>query len=210
MLIFQYKEKKMFSEQLRKLRRLNNLTQTELSKLLNVSNGTIAMWETDKRQPDIDTLKKLANFFNVTTDYLLGKDIKDNNKGVKIPVLGVVPAGVPIEAIEEILEYEEITPEMAKSGEYFGLKVKGDSMSPNILEGDILIVRKQEDANSGDICVVMVNGDDATVKKIKKDPKGLTLIPNNPAYDVTYFTNEEIVSIPVRIIGKVVESRRSY
>lgn len=200
----------MFSEQLRKLRRLNNLTQTELSKLLNVSNGTIAMWETDKRQPDIDTLKKLANFFNVTTDYLLGKDIKDNNKGVKIPVLGVVPAGVPIEAIEEILEYEEITPEMAKSGEYFGLKVKGDSMSPNILEGDILIVRKQEDANSGDICVVMVNGDDATVKKIKKDPKGLTLIPNNPAYDVTYFTNEEIVSIPVRIIGKVVESRRSY
>ena len=56
----------------------------------------------------------------------------------------------------------------------------------------------------------MVNGDDATVKKIKKDPKGLTLIPNNPAYDVTYFTNEEIVSIPVRIIGKVVESRRSY
>lgn len=200
----------MFSEQLRKLRRLNNLTQTELSKLLNVSNGTIAMWETDKRQPDIDTLKKLANFFNVTTDYLLGKDIKDNNKGVKIPVLGVVPAGIPIEAIEEILEYEEITPEMAKSGEYFGLKVKGDSMSPNILEGDILIVRKQEDANSGDICVVMVNGDDATVKKIKKDPKGLTLIPNNPAYDVTYFTNEEIVSIPVRIIGKVVESRRSY
>lgn len=200
----------MFSEQLRKLRRLNNLTQTELSKLLNVSNGTIAMWETDKRQPDIDTLKKLANFFNVTTDYLLGKDIKDNNKGVKIPVLGVVPAGVPIEAIEEILEYEEITPEMAKSGEYFGLKVKGDSMSPNILEGDVLIVRKQEDANSGDICVVMVNGDDATVKKIKKDPKGLTLIPNNPAYDVTYFTNEEIVSIPVRIIGKVVESRRSY
>lgn len=200
----------MFSEQLRKLRRLNNLTQTELSKLLNVSNGTIAMWETDKRQPDIDTLKKLANFFNVTTDYLLGKDIKDNNKGVKIPVLGVVPAGVPIEAIEEILEYEEITPEMAKRGEYFGLKVKGDSMSPNILEGDILIVRKQEDANSGDICVVMVNGDDATVKKIKKDPKGLTLIPNNPAYDVTYFTNEEIVSIPVRIIGKVVESRRSY
>lgn len=200
----------MFSEQLRKLRRLNNLTQTELSKLLNVSNGTIAMWETDKRQPDIDTLKKLANFFNVTTDYLLGKDIKDNNKGVKIPVLGVVPAGVPIEAIEEILEYEEITPEMAKSGEYFGLKVKGDSMSPNILEGDILIVRKQEDANSGDICVVMVNGDDATVKKIKKDPKGLTLIPNNPAYDVIYFTSEEIVSIPVRIIGKVVESRRSY
>ena len=200
----------MFSEQLRKLRRLNNLTQTELSKLLNVSNGTIAMWETDKRQPDIDTLKKLANFFNVTTDYLLGKDIKDNNKGVKIPVLGVVPAGVPIEAIEEILEYEEITPEMAKRGEYFGLKVKGDSMSPNILEGDILIVRKQEDANSGDICVVMINGDDATVKKIKKDPKGLTLIPNNPAYDVTYFTNEEIVSIPVRIIGKVVESRRSY
>lgn len=195
---------------LKNVRLLKKLTQQEVANALNISVQAYSHYETGRREPDFNTLTRLANFFNVTTDYLLGKDIKDNNKGVKIPVLGVVPAGVPIEAIEEILEYEEITPEMAKSGEYFGLKVKGDSMSPNILEGDILIVRKQEDANSGDICVVMVNGDDATVKKIKKDPKGLTLIPNNPAYDVTYFTNEEIVSIPVRIIGKVVESRRSY
>lgn len=195
---------------LKNVRLLKKLTQQEVANALNISVQAYSHYETGRREPDFNTLTRLANFFNVTTDYLLGKDIKDNNKGVKIPVLGVVPAGVPIEAIEKILEYEEITPEMAKSGEYFGLKVKGDSMSPNILEGDILIVRKQEDANSGDICVVMVNGDDATVKKIKKDPKGLTLIPNNPAYDVTYFTNEEIVSIPVRIIGKVVESRRSY
>ena len=195
---------------LKNVRLLKKLTQQEVANALNISVQAYSHYETGRREPDFNTLTRLANFFNVTTDYLLGKDIKDNNKGVKIPVLGVVPAGVPIEAIEEILEYEEITPEMAKSGEYFGLKVKGDSMSPNILEGDILIVRKQEDANSGDICDVMVNGDDATVKKIKKDPKGLTLIPNNPAYDVTYFTNEEIVSIPVRIIGKVVESRRSY
>lgn len=195
---------------LKNVRLLKKLTQQEVANALNISVQAYSHYETGRREPDFNTLTRLANFFNVTTDYLLGKDIKDNNKGVKIPVLGVVPAGVPIEAIEEILEYEEITPEMAKSGEYFGLKVKGDSMSPNILEGDVLIVRKQEDANSGDICVVMVNGDDATVKKIKKDPKGLTLIPNNPAYDVTYFTNEEIVSIPVRIIGKVVESRRSY
>ena len=195
---------------LKNVRLLKKLTQQEVANALNISVQAYSHYETGRREPDFNTLTRLANFFNVTTDYLLGKDIKDNNKGVKIPVLGVVPAGVPIEAIEEILEYEEITPEMAKSGEYFGLKVKGDSMSPNILEGDVLIVRKQEDANSGDICVVMVNGDDATVKKLKKDPKGLTLIPNNPAYDVTYFTNEEIVSIPVRIIGKVVESRRSY
>ena len=155
------------------------------------------------------TLENICKAINITPSSLYNGQ-PEQSKGIRIPVLGVVPAGIPIEAIEEILEYEEITPEMAKSGEYFGLKVKGDSMSPNILEGDVLIVRKQEDANSGDICVVMVNGDDATVKKIKKDPKGLTLIPNNPAYDVTYFTNEEIVSIPVRIIGKVVESRRSY
>ena len=197
----------MFSSRLRELRKAKRLTQNELAHSLNVEQPTIANWEKGFRVPDSLTIQKIGDFFNVSVDFMLGRTEKI--KGVKIPVLGTVPAGIPLEAIEEILEYEEISPELAKSGEYFGLKVKGDSMAPNILEGDILIIRKQEDANTGDICVVMVNGDDATVKKIKKDPKGLTLIPNNPAYDIVFYSNDEIESLPVRVIGKAVEIRRS-
>lgn len=88
--------------------------------------------------------------------------------GYKIPVLGTIPAGIPIEAVEEILDYEEIPQEWATQGEYFGLKVKGNSMEPRIMNGDVVICRKQSDAESGNVCVIMVNGNDATLKQIKK------------------------------------------
>lgn len=138
-------------------------------------------------------------------------DLYSENKlsGVKIPVIGRIPAGIPIEAVEEILDYEEITPEIARTGEYFALKVQGDSMAPQIMNGDILIIKKQDSAESGDVCVVFVNGDDATLKKIQKDENGIALIPNNPAYGIRYFTNKEIQTLPVRVVGKAVEVRRS-
>ena len=77
-------------------------------------------------------------------------------------------------------------------------------------DGDVVIVRKQDDADTGDVAVVMVNGDNATVKRIKKEPSGITLIPNNPAYDPIYYSNTEIRDLPVRIIGKVVELRAKF
>ncbi|MBQ8751461.1 MAG: helix-turn-helix domain-containing protein [Candidatus Gastranaerophilales bacterium] len=131
------------------------------------------------------------------------------SSGIKIPVIGRIPAGIPIEAVEEILDYEEITPEMARTGEYFALKVQGDSMAPQIMNGDILIIKKQDSAESGDVCVVFVNGDDATLKRLQKDENGIALIPNNPAYGIRYFTNKEIETLPIRIVGKAVEVRRS-
>lgn len=88
----------------------------------------------------------------------------------KIPVLGVIPAGTPIEAVEDILDYEDISEDMARRGNYFALKVRGDSMLPTVKDGDVVIVRQQEDAESGQICVVMINGYDATLKEIKKNP----------------------------------------
>ena len=181
--------------QITNIARKSGISRPNLYKILNNQTENVG----------IETATEICKAIGIDISELTG----DFRKGVKIPVLGTVPAGIPLEAIEEILEYEEISPELAKSGEYFGLKDKGDSMAPNILEGDILIIRKQEDANTGDICVVMVNGDDATVKKIKKDPKGLTLIPNNPAYDIVFYSNDEIESLPVRVIGKAVEIRRS-
>ena len=192
---------------LKELRKLNKITQDKLAEKIGVARSTISMYEVGASEPDIQILTKLANFFNCSIDYLLGNDKK--SQGVKIPVLGVIPAGIPIEAVEDVLGYEEITPKLASTGEFFALKVKGDSMLPDIKNGDILIVRQQEDAENGDTCVIMVNGNDATVKKIKKMESGIMLIPNNSDFETMFFSNEEILSLPVRIIGKAIEIRRS-
>ena len=192
---------------LKELRKLNKITQDKLAEKIGVARSTISMYEVGASEPDIQILTKLANFFNCSIDYLLGNDKK--SQGVKIPVLGVIPAGIPIEAVEDVLGYEEITPKLASTGEFFALKVKGDSMLPDIKNGDILIVRQQEDAENGDTCVIMVNGYDATVKKIKKMESGIMLIPNNSDFETMFFCNEEILSLPVRIIGKAIEIRRS-
>ena len=98
----------------------------------------------------------------------------------------------------------------AAKGEYFALKIKGDSMEPRICEGDVVIVRKQDDVESGDIAIVMVNGNDATIKRLLKYQDGIRLMPSNPSYDPIYFTNQEILDKPVKVIGKVIENRQKY
>mgnify|MGYP001623870656 CR=1 FL=1 len=128
---------------------------------------------------------------------------KSKNNYVKIPVVGTVAAGEPILAQENITDYEELPAEEFKDGEYFGLKIKGDSMFPRILEGDVVIVRQQSDCDNGKIAVVLINGDEATVKQIKKTKSGLMLIPYNKKYDPMFFTKEEIETKPVKIIGVV-------
>ena len=128
----------------------------------------------------------------------------------RIPVLGKVIAGIPLDAVEEIIDYEEIPIEMAKNGEYFALQIKGDSMEPKFSAGDVVIVRKQEDVDNGDIAIVLVNGNEATVKKIRKFDGGINLIPTNSNYDVLTYTNAQIEQLPVRIIGKVVELRAKF
>ena len=130
------------------------------------------------------------------------------NTGVRIPVLGRVAAGIPIEAIEEVLDWEEIPNTMAQRGEFFGLRIKGDSMSPHIMNGDTVIVRQQSDAETDDIVIAIVNGNDGVCKKLKKTSSGVMLISLNPAYEPIVFTDGEVDEIPVRIIGKVVELRR--
>lgn len=198
---------------IKSLRFAAGMKQSELAHRLNVSQTTISNWENGITEPDQESLKKITAFFDVTVDYVLGFTSgisKGAYNGVKIPVLGSVPAGIPIEAVQDILDYEEISPELAAAGEYFALKVKGDSMSPDIKSGDIAIVRAQEKAENGQVVVAMVNGDEATVKRIKFLTEGLMLVPNNPVFEPVVFTVEDIVNKPVRIIGRVVEVRRKY
>lgn len=132
------------------------------------------------------------------------------SKAVTINVLGRVAAGIPIEAVTDIIDTEEIPEEMAKTGEFFGLQIHGDSMTPGICDGDIVIVRQQDDAESGDIVIATVNGDEATCKRLRKYSGGIELISNNPNYHPFEYSNEEIESKPVKIIGKVVELRRKF
>lgn len=199
---------------IRNLREKHQLTQTDLAKIAGVSNKAVSTWENDIKTPRMGAIQKMADYFridksDIISDYASNQTNKP--RGIKIPVLGYVPAGVPIEAIEDIIDYEEIPADWTNGGsEFFGLKVKGDSMEPEIKNGDIVIVRCQPDADSGQTVIVMVNGDEATCKRIKKTPAGVILVPNNPNYEMMYYSNKEVEELPLTVIGKVVELRRSF
>ena len=197
-------------ENLRAARKAKGMTQTEVAKIIGLTQSAYSDWERGETKIDSQSLKKLAALFETSVDYLLG-DTPSGRRGVPIPVLGDVAAGIPIEAVEDIVDYEEIDAAMAATGDFFGLRIKGASMEPRIREGDVVIVRKQEDADTGDTAVVLVNGDSATVKRIKKEPDGgIWLLPNNPAYDPQHFSPAEVAETPVRIIGRVVELRGKF
>lgn len=199
-----------FKDILKQERLAHQLTQEELGQLVGLKKAAIYKYENGLlSNPKRSLIEKLAKIFNVSPAYLLGID-SPRVKGIRIPILGRVVAGVPLEAIEDIEGYEEITPEMAAKGEYFALRVRGKSMEPFMLEDDIVIVRKQETADSGDIVIVLVNGDEATVKEIKIHEDGLMLIGKNVAvYSPHFYNQKQIEDLPVKIIGKVVEVRRS-
>lgn len=202
-----------FSIRLKKLLTEHELTQHQLSKILNVSESTVGKWILEKSLPRMGIIQKLSEYFNVPKSYFLEKQDnpeKSITKGIRIPILGRVVAGIPLEAITDIEGYEEITPKMASLGEYFALKIKGHSMEPQILDNDVVICKCQSDVESGDIAIILVNGDEATCKQIKKSQEGVTLIGFNPlVYPPHFYSNKEIETLPVNVIGKVVELRRS-
>lgn len=196
---------------IRALREQSQLSQKEFAAKMNIANNTLSMYENDLRVPS-DTIKsKIADYFGVTIDYLLGRaPIETGGDIVQIPVLGSIPAGIPLEAIEDIVDWEDIPKAMCSGGkEFFALKVKGDSMWPDFLEGDIVILRKTPSCETGDVCAVLVNGDEATLKTVKFAEDGsLTITPKNPSYPPRTFTPEQIQQLPVSIAGVVVELRR--
>jgi repressor LexA len=174
----------------------------------------------EKGEVDISEskIREFAKALKVSPRKLMGWDehttqselLSQDKKGVVINVLGRVAAGIPLEAITDIIDTEEISQNLAKTGEFFGLQIHGDSMEPRMYEGDIVIVRQQDDAESGDIVIAMVNGNDATCKRLMKYAGGISLISLNSKYQPMQYTNQEIEETPVRIIGKVVELRGKF
>lgn len=204
---------KSIGERIKEARKTAGLTQVELAKKTDLSRSYIGDIEKDRYNPSVSTLQLIAKATNAPLETLLPSTEPQQPAGcgVRIPVLGRVVAGIPIEAIEEILDYEEITPEMAATGDFFALQVRGDSMLPTLKDGDVVIVKKQPTVDSGDIAIVLVNGNDATVKEIKESPAGITLIGHNAAiYTPQFYSNKEIQNLPIQIIGKVVEMRRKF
>lgn len=201
-----------FRINLKKYLQQKNKKQSDLAKYLNVTPATISYYIKGTYVPRMDKVDKIAEFFNIERSDLIGHNEQvyepPKPKMIKIPVLGEVAAGIPIDAIENIIDYEEITENLAHTGEFFGLKIKGDSMYPMICDKDIVIVRKQPNVENGEVAIVLVNGNEATCKKIKKDTQGITLVPKNPEYKEKTYTNKEIQTLPVTIIGKVIELRR--
>ena len=213
-------------ERIKERRTELNLSVDELAARIGKNRATVYRYESHEIENlTLSTLEPLAKALDTTPGYLMGweenKSLREidtsignppssRKKGVVINVLGRVAAGVPIEAIEDIIDTEEIPVEMARTGKFFGLLIHGDSMIPNICDGDIVIVRQQEDAETGDIVIATVNGTDATCKRLRKYKDGIELISNNPTYDPLDFSNQAIIEKPVRIIGKVVELRRKF
>ncbi len=195
---------------LKAARKMKGLSQQMIADLMQIDRSTYTRYETGSIQPDNTKLIKLATILEVSVDYLLDRSDHPNtlNDHHLIPVLGEVPAGQPIDAFEQVEEYLDLYPSFAKYGELFGLRVKGHSMEPDIHNGDIVIVVKQDFIESGDVAVIRVNDTEVTVKKVKKMQDGIVLMPKNPAFEPVYFSNEQVRTLPVTIIGKVLEIRR--
>ena len=202
---------------------MNNagLSAQELSNQSKVAKASISQYVNGSHKPSNISSGKMASVLNVNPLWLMGFDVPMNietpytpisvHKGVVINVLGRVAAGIPIEAITDIIDTEEISQELARTGDFFGLQIHGDSMEPRMYDGDVVIVRQQDDAESGDIVIALVNGNDATCKRLTKYAGGISLVSLNSAkYEPMVFSNKEIEEKPVRIIGKVVELRGKF
>ncbi len=213
-----------FSKNLKFLRENKKISKNKLGEMVGVNQSTIGRWESNEITPSIDNVEEVAKALNVALPDILIKDLRFDNgelidlpsDNVKIPVLGRIPAGMPLEAIEEeyTTDYEEIPRAWLRGGnEFFALKLDGDSMEPEYQDKDVVIFRKAPDCESGQDCCIRINGYDATFKRVKKQLNGIMVIPlnenNSTGFTTTFYTNEEILNMPVEILGVVKQIRRN-
>lgn len=213
-----------FSKNLKFLRENKKISKNKLGEMVGVNQSTIGRWESNEITPSIDNVEEVAKALNVALPDILIKDLSFDNAelidlpsdNVKIPVLGRIPAGMPFEAIEEeyTTDYEEIPRAWLRGGnEFFALKLDGDSMEPEYQDKDVVIFRKAPDCESGQDCCIRINGYDATFKRVKKQLNGIMVIPlnenNSTGFTTTFYTNEEILNMPIEILGVVKQIRRN-
>ena len=212
---------KELGEYLKKIRKSKDLSLRQVDYKSDVSFSHLSMIENGSRKPSPLTLKELAKIYNLDYIDLYEKagyldlaekerlGTKNSSSSAVVFVYGTIPAGIPMECIEDIIDTEEIPSDMLKGGkQYFGLKIKGNSMYPEYLDGDTIILEKVDNCENGQDCVVMVNGNDGTFKRVFKNENGIILQPLNNEFQPMVYSNEQIKNLPVKVIGKVVELRR--
>lgn len=199
--------KEIFAKNLNYYMNINHKDRNDVARDLNLPYTTITSWCKAEFYPRIDKIQLLANYFGIQKSDLV-EHKKNPSINKSIPILGTVKAGYDYLAQENIIghTYLDFTPFDIEN--YYALEVTGDSMEPLFSNGDVAIVHKQDDFESGNTCIVLINGDEATVKKVVKTEDGIDLIAMNPYYPVRHFTKEDMSKIPVQIIGKVVEARK--
>lgn len=192
-------------ERIKAYRLRKNLTQAELAEKLNVAKQTVFKYETGiVTNIPSDKIELMSQIFGVTPAELMGWK---QTPATLVPVVGDIKGGYPIEIVEEILDYEEISEDMASKGEYIALRVKGDSMAPKISEGDVAIIHWQPTIENGQIAAVRINGETATLKKFYQNGSQVTLVSLNPSYPpMVYDLRED----DVEILGRLVELRAKF
>lgn len=212
---------KLVFDNIIRLMKKQNKKQKELTDYLGVTKNVFTDWKSGRLKSYQKYLPKIADFFGVSVDYLLGLSVPDidttdipdeSETGIRtIPVLGEVAAGIPIDMVTDIEDYEQIsTDEFPANGEYYALKIKGDSMEPVIPDGSTVIFRRQDYVDNGSIAIVCVNGFEATCKKVIRRKDGILLKSLNPTIESLFFSNSDIETEPITIIGKVIEVRKRF
>lgn len=208
-----------FAQRLAEAMKIRDVSQTELHERTGINKSSISTYLKGGYEARQNKVYEIARALNVSEPWLMGYDVPmtrvspaaPRKKGVKIPVLGYVAAGIPFEAIENVIDEEEIDEVLASKGDFFGLVIHGESMEPEICDGDTVIVRKQETCESRQIAIVLINGYDATCKIVHRQPDGILLEGiNRDVYTPTFYSNEAIKKLPVQIVGIVAEVRRKY
>lgn len=206
-----------FQNVLKSLRKSKGLTQDELAKRLKISRSTIGMYENGSREPDFETIELIADFFNVDIDYLLGRTDKTTyipdripmSEFHTIPLFADVAGGLPLLMDDRIVGEVAVTG-IPDNGEYFALTVRGQSMEPKIMDGDIVVVHQQQDVDNGDIAIITIDGESATCKRLYTYADHISLLSINPACEPMEFSREQIEDLPVHVYGKVVQLVRRF
>ena len=217
--------KEIMAKNITRYMQAKGVNRADFCRDLGFNYNTVSDWIHARKYTRIDKIEAMARYFGITKadlvepapppspassqPYRAELTERDERHGVKIPILGRVVAGLPAYADQEVLGYDEITQERARTGEFFALIVRGDSMEPLFMAGDHVIVERQPDVDSGDVAIVGIDGEDATIKRVQKVDGGIILQPENRAYKPMYFSDKDIIDKPVTIFGRVVEQRRT-
>lgn len=201
-------ERQIMAKNIKRYMDIKNVTRPQICEELNIKYTTFTDWINATTYPRMGKIERMANYFGCEkSDLIEERSINHQTKAHRIPVYGEVAAGIPLDMIEDIIDYEEIPAKWGDPSDFFCLKIRGNSMEPRIVDGDVVVVRKQADADTGDIVIYSVNGDSAACKRLRKTEDGLMFIPFNNEYFPKAYNWEEVESLPVCILGRVIELR---